>query len=456
MDVAAEVLAASGSRRVGRPLGALDRGPAVGASGSPRPSWPTPSPRPLPSSTRRRAPSGSSCRTPARRGRRAAGAPPGCPADPDRPGPVVLPPEGAKGLEFDSVLVVDPAGIVAEGVRGHNDLYVALTRATQRLGVVHPGEPAARELGPGSEQRGPEARRRAGLPLTLPGSAAAPGAAGAAAARGGPGGRAPAAPRRPAGRRRRRAAARRGRRRPARRRRGDVGRPVPALGDAGGDEQAGDQHRPHQQRLPTAAGGAAAGEQRRRADQQEQHGTPTSSTRAAATPETTATTRAAAPPATAATPRLRARAATAAPWRRPRRRAGALARGRRGTARARPSSSRAPPASQSDRGDGDGDHADAQGEPLGPRPPGHLGGRRPGAVRQDAGSSARHGPSVPHRRGTAPAGTATRACATLSADRRPPIEGAVHERTGSGPFGDGQRPRRRRRATGSSTWPASG
>ena len=54
-------------------------------------------------------------------------------------GPVVLPPAGAKGLEFDSVLVVDPAGIVAEGVRGHNDLYVALTRATQRLGVVHAG-----------------------------------------------------------------------------------------------------------------------------------------------------------------------------------------------------------------------------------------------------------------------------------------------------------------------------
>jgi DNA helicase IV len=54
-------------------------------------------------------------------------------------GPVVLPPVGAKGLEFDSVLVVDPARIVAEGVRGWNDLYVALTRATQRLGVVHPG-----------------------------------------------------------------------------------------------------------------------------------------------------------------------------------------------------------------------------------------------------------------------------------------------------------------------------
>jgi DNA helicase IV len=55
-------------------------------------------------------------------------------------GPVVLPPDGAKGLEFDSVLVVDPVGIVEEGVRGHNDLYVVLTRATQRLGVVHPGD----------------------------------------------------------------------------------------------------------------------------------------------------------------------------------------------------------------------------------------------------------------------------------------------------------------------------
>jgi DNA helicase IV len=35
---------------------------------------------------------------------------------------------------------VDPAGIVEEGVRGHNDLYVALTRATQRLAVVHLGD----------------------------------------------------------------------------------------------------------------------------------------------------------------------------------------------------------------------------------------------------------------------------------------------------------------------------
>jgi DNA helicase IV len=51
---------------------------------------------------------------------------------------VLLDPRQAKGLEFDSVLVVEP------GRYGTSDLYVALTRATQRLGVVHGGElPAA-------------------------------------------------------------------------------------------------------------------------------------------------------------------------------------------------------------------------------------------------------------------------------------------------------------------------
>ncbi|EWC59678.1 ATP-dependent DNA helicase rep [Actinokineospora spheciospongiae] len=43
----------------------------------------------------------------------------------------------SKGLEFDGVLLVEPARVVAESPRGRNDLYVALTRATQRLGVVH-------------------------------------------------------------------------------------------------------------------------------------------------------------------------------------------------------------------------------------------------------------------------------------------------------------------------------
>lgn len=53
---------------------------------------------------------------------------------------VVLGVADAKGLEFDSVVVVDPAGILAESPRGASDLYVALTRATQRLGVVHTGD----------------------------------------------------------------------------------------------------------------------------------------------------------------------------------------------------------------------------------------------------------------------------------------------------------------------------
>ncbi|WP_249645588.1 RNA polymerase recycling motor ATPase HelR [Nocardia sputi] len=44
-----------------------------------------------------------------------------------------------KGLEFDAVLVVEPERILAEGPRGAAELYVALTRATQRLGVLHQG-----------------------------------------------------------------------------------------------------------------------------------------------------------------------------------------------------------------------------------------------------------------------------------------------------------------------------
>ena len=43
----------------------------------------------------------------------------------------------AKGLEFDSVVVVEPDAIVAESPRGLSDLYVAITRATRRLGVLH-------------------------------------------------------------------------------------------------------------------------------------------------------------------------------------------------------------------------------------------------------------------------------------------------------------------------------
>lgn len=45
--------------------------------------------------------------------------------------------EEAKGLEFDSVIVVDPSGILAESPKGGQDLYVAMTRATRRLTIVH-------------------------------------------------------------------------------------------------------------------------------------------------------------------------------------------------------------------------------------------------------------------------------------------------------------------------------
>lgn len=50
---------------------------------------------------------------------------------------VVLPISAAKGLEFDAVVLVEPAEVLAESPRGANDLYVALTRSTQRLAVVH-------------------------------------------------------------------------------------------------------------------------------------------------------------------------------------------------------------------------------------------------------------------------------------------------------------------------------
>ncbi|MFJ9852953.1 HelD family protein [Streptomyces sp. NPDC101150] len=65
-------------------------------------------------------------------------------AAPDLTSPVVLlDPRQAKGLEFDTVIVAAPEEL------GASDLYVALTRATQRLGVVHTGAlPAGLETMP--------------------------------------------------------------------------------------------------------------------------------------------------------------------------------------------------------------------------------------------------------------------------------------------------------------------
>jgi DNA helicase IV len=58
----------------------------------------------------------------------------------------------AKGLEFDRVVLADPAGILAQSPTGGHDLYVALTRATHRLTVVHDGDlpPSLSRLVPGT------------------------------------------------------------------------------------------------------------------------------------------------------------------------------------------------------------------------------------------------------------------------------------------------------------------
>ncbi|MFE3543268.1 RNA polymerase recycling motor ATPase HelR [Nocardia sp. NPDC059177] len=53
--------------------------------------------------------------------------------------PGTIPASATKGLEYDAVLLVDPERIITDGPRGAAELYVALTRATQRLGVLHEG-----------------------------------------------------------------------------------------------------------------------------------------------------------------------------------------------------------------------------------------------------------------------------------------------------------------------------
>jgi DNA helicase IV len=57
---------------------------------------------------------------------------------------VVVSAEGSHGLEFDAVVVVEPAEIASRGgvggaatPRGLRTLYVALTRPTRRLTVLH-------------------------------------------------------------------------------------------------------------------------------------------------------------------------------------------------------------------------------------------------------------------------------------------------------------------------------
>ena len=60
----------------------------------------------------------------------------------------VLTPREAKGMEFDHVIVVEPALIVTEAAEGQGlrELYVALTRPTTTLVLVH-ARPLPQELG---------------------------------------------------------------------------------------------------------------------------------------------------------------------------------------------------------------------------------------------------------------------------------------------------------------------
>jgi len=49
----------------------------------------------------------------------------------------VISPVEAKGLEFDAVVVVEPTAIAAEDAHGRRQLFIALTRTTGHLAVVH-------------------------------------------------------------------------------------------------------------------------------------------------------------------------------------------------------------------------------------------------------------------------------------------------------------------------------
>src|SRR5206468_3417559 len=52
-------------------------------------------------------------------------------------GVTLLPPPSAKGLEFDAMVVAEPAAIMDGTARGARLLYIAMTRAVQELTVVH-------------------------------------------------------------------------------------------------------------------------------------------------------------------------------------------------------------------------------------------------------------------------------------------------------------------------------
>ncbi len=69
----------------------------------------------------------------------------------------VLTPQEAKGLEFDSVVIVEPNEILRSSARGAAGLYVAMTRPTQRLHLI--GTEPFKHSSPGA----------AAMPASLPG-----------------------------------------------------------------------------------------------------------------------------------------------------------------------------------------------------------------------------------------------------------------------------------------------
>jgi hypothetical protein len=70
----------------------------------------------------------------------ASAADPVYPGDPLDAPVAVLTVADCKGLEFDAVVLVEPAQIIAGPTRGLADLYVSLTRATRFLTVVYSGD----------------------------------------------------------------------------------------------------------------------------------------------------------------------------------------------------------------------------------------------------------------------------------------------------------------------------
>ena len=81
----------------------------------------------------------------------------GAPQEATGPRVSLVPATLAKGLEFDHVVVAEPATIVAAEPRGLRRLYVVLTRAVSRLVVLHE-RPLPPELGEGPAGRSAEIR----------------------------------------------------------------------------------------------------------------------------------------------------------------------------------------------------------------------------------------------------------------------------------------------------------